>query len=50
MTGSHPAGRAYRTQLALLGLPQPETLRGIDIIEEAIRLAGVPCPLPCALR
>jgi len=39
---NHPAGRVYRAELTRLGLPQPETLRGIDIIEEAIRLVGVP--------
>jgi hypothetical protein len=38
----HPAGRVYRAELTRLGLPQPETLRGIDIIEETIRLVGVP--------
>src|SRR5438309_1911919 len=39
-----PAGKFYREELARLGLPQPATLAGIDIIEEAIRLAGIPSP------
>ena len=40
----HPAGKLYREGLARLGLPQPATLAGIDIIEECIRLAGIPTP------
>jgi len=37
----HPAGLAYRAEVHRLGMPQPETLRGIDLIEECIRLAGL---------
>jgi hypothetical protein len=33
-----PSGRLYRAELARLGLPQPETLRGVDVIGETIRL------------
>jgi hypothetical protein len=43
---NHPAGKCYREELARLGLPQPPTLAGIDIIEECIRLAGIPAPDP----
>jgi hypothetical protein len=44
------AGKLYREQIVRLGLPQPETLADIDIIEEALRLVGIPGPRPCALR
>jgi hypothetical protein len=40
----NPAGKCYREELARLGLPQPPTLVGIDLIEESIRLAGIPTP------
>jgi hypothetical protein len=40
----HPAGRVYRRALDRLGLPQPATLKGIDLIEECVRLAGIPAP------
>jgi hypothetical protein len=40
----HPVGLFYRQELARLGLPQPATLTGIDLIEECIRLAGIPTP------
>jgi hypothetical protein len=35
---------ANREQLTRLGLAQPPTLAGIDVIEECIRLAGIPTP------
>jgi hypothetical protein len=41
---SQPAGIVYRRELTRLGLPQPATLAGIDVIEECIRLAGIPSP------
>src|SRR5262249_18900039 len=40
----NPAAKCYREQLTRLGLPQPPTLVGIDLIEESIRLAGIPTP------
>jgi hypothetical protein len=36
------AAKCYRQQLTQLGLPQPESLRGIDVVEEIIRLADRP--------
>jgi hypothetical protein len=43
----HPAGFAYRRQLTQFGLPQPASLVGIDdLFGEAIRLVGMPNPLP----
>src|SRR5262249_4689918 len=42
----HPAGRIYRQELTRLALPQPSTLAGIDVIGEAIRVAGIPFPGP----
>jgi hypothetical protein len=41
---SQPVGVLYREQLARLGLPQPATLAGVDLIEETIRLAGIRSP------
>jgi hypothetical protein len=38
------AGRLYRQELARLALPRPNSLAGIDVIEECIRLAGLPSP------
>lgn len=35
-------GMLYRAELTRLGLHQPETLRGIDLIEEVIRLTAMP--------
>jgi hypothetical protein len=35
---SSALGKMYRQELAILGLPQPESLLGIDLIEELIRL------------
>ena len=35
------AGRLYREQLTRLGVPQPEALEDIDVVEEAIRLVGL---------
>jgi hypothetical protein len=40
----HPAGQSYRQQLTRLGLPQPLSLADIDVIEECIRLVGIPSP------
>lgn len=31
---SHPAGRAYRRELARLGLPRPRSLAGIDLYKQ----------------
>ncbi len=41
-----------RQEYERLCLPQPETLDGVDVIEECIRLAGVPTPgaLPAGLH
>jgi hypothetical protein len=39
-----PNGKRYRAELTRLGLPQPPTLAGINLIEEVIRLAGIPTP------
>jgi hypothetical protein len=41
---NHPAGQSYRQQLARLGLPQPPSLADINVIEECVRLAGIPSP------
>ena len=48
----HPAMIYVREQWARLGIPDPGTYRDINIIEEAIRLAGIPTPsvLPCDLK
>jgi hypothetical protein len=37
----HPAVRCLRKQCARLGLPQPTTFDDVDVVEEAIRLAGM---------
>jgi hypothetical protein len=37
----YPAGRLYHQELARLGLPRPQTLRGIDLIKEALRLVAI---------
>jgi hypothetical protein len=38
---SHPVVVALRKQYERLGMPQPESLDGIDVTEECLRLAGV---------
>jgi hypothetical protein len=40
-----PEGVRYRERLARLGLPQPATLVGIDLLAETFRLACVPDPV-----
>ena len=40
----HPAGRMYRRELAHLGLSQPDSLAGIDLEGEVLRMAVVPTP------
>jgi hypothetical protein len=39
---SHPAAVLLRRQFKNLGIPQPSTLEGVDVVAECIRLAGVP--------
>ena len=39
-----PALTVYRGQLARLGLPDPGDYRSLDLVEESIRLAGLPGP------
>lgn len=39
-----PTGKLYREELARLGLAQPETLAGVDVIEELLKLTGMPVP------
>jgi hypothetical protein len=48
----HPAMLFLREQWARLGIADPGQYSEIDIIEEAIRLAGIPTPspLPCGLK
>jgi hypothetical protein len=50
--GHHPAMLALRAQWARLGIADPGQYSDIDMIEEAIRLAGIPTPsaLPCGLK
>jgi hypothetical protein len=45
-----PLGRGYRMELDRLGLPQPETLKRIDPLDEVIRLRGIPAPLNNGLK
>ena len=47
----HPAMLVLRAQWARLGIADPGQYRDLDIIEEAIRLAGMPTPsaLLCGL-
>jgi hypothetical protein len=48
----HPALLVLRAQWARLGIADPGQYNDLDIIEEAIRLAGMPTPsaLPCGLK
>src|SRR5689334_1590258 len=48
----HPAMLVLREQWARLGIAVPLQYNDLDIIEEAIRLAGIPTPsaLPCGLK
>jgi hypothetical protein len=48
----HPAMIFLREQWARLGIADPGEYHDIDIIKEAIRLAGIPTPsvLPCGLK
>jgi hypothetical protein len=41
---SHPAGIGYRKELRRLGLAQPESLGGIDLYAECLRLGRIPTP------
>jgi hypothetical protein len=45
---SSPAARLYREELARRGLPQPESLVGIEPFDELMRLDPVPSPRPDA--
>jgi hypothetical protein len=50
--GTHPAMIFLREQWARLGIPDSGEYSDPDLIEEAIRLAGIPTPsvLPCGLK
>ncbi len=39
-----PALAVLRDQWARLGIPDPGVYKGMDIVEEALRLAGLPDP------
>jgi hypothetical protein len=43
---NHPATQVLRREWKRLGIPDPGNYEDLDVIEEALRLAGI--PTPCA--